>query len=88
MGTQVRGEYFAVNKKRLVRTRTKTLEFRTWKLAPEVEIQLPVSRHRILTTVRKYLDDCERELPGRYVDRGPFETLAPHVNWLALFRTR
>ena len=37
-GTQVRGEYWGVNSKRVVRTRKKTLEYKTWKLAPEIDL--------------------------------------------------
>jgi hypothetical protein len=38
LGSQIRGEYFGVRKKRIVRTRKRVLEYQTWKLAPEIEI--------------------------------------------------
>jgi hypothetical protein len=41
LGTQVRGEYFAVVRQRIFRTRTKMLEYQTWKLAPEINIAAP-----------------------------------------------
>lgn len=34
-GSHVRGEHCAVRKKKLVLTRTKALQWLTWKLAPE-----------------------------------------------------
>jgi hypothetical protein len=37
LGSQIRGDYFSVVRKRIVRTRTKTFEYRTWKLAPEID---------------------------------------------------
>ena len=46
LGSQVRGMYHAVNKQRIVRTRTKQFLFRTLKLAPEVEINFPYETSR------------------------------------------
>lgn len=84
LGSQVRGEYFAVRKKRIVRTRKKLLEYRTWKLAPEVEIPFPLTSHGIYGAVLEYLADCRKRLPGRYVDTELFEVIGKHVDWLGL----
>ena len=84
LGSQVCGEYFAVRKKRIVRTRTKVLEYRTWKLAPEVEIPFPHTSQGIYDAVLEYLADCRKELPGQYVDTKLFEVIAKHVDWLGL----
>ena len=84
LGSQVRGEYFAVSKKRIVRTRTKTLEYHTWKLAPEEDIPYPFTNQGIYTTIVEYLSACRKELPGRYVDTEIFEIIGPHVNWCGL----
>ena len=81
LGSQVRGEYFAVSKQRIVRTRTKTLEHRTWKLAPEIDIDAPYGTVEVLAAVRQYIDDCKRELPNRFIETSRFETLAPFVDW-------
>jgi hypothetical protein len=40
LGSQIRGEYYGINRRRIVRTRTRQLEYMTWKLAPEVDIPL------------------------------------------------
>jgi len=85
LGSQVRGEYFAVAKKRIVRTRTKTLEYRTWKLAPEVEIEPPYGSVEILNAVQKYIRDCKKEIPARHIDTVQFDRLAKHVDWESLF---
>lgn len=85
LGSQVRGEYYGVNKKRIVRTRTKTLEYRTWKLAPEVEVPQPITREGVLAAVREYLEDCKKELPKRYIDTEQFDVIAKHVDWRALY---
>jgi hypothetical protein len=38
LGTQIRGEYCAVNAKRITRTRNKVFEYKTHKLAPEINL--------------------------------------------------
>lgn len=86
-GTQVRGEYFASTKKRLVRTRNRTLEWRTWKLAPEVDIEKPQDSESILGAVRQYIAACKAELPRRFIDDHTFEVIAPHVNWSSLLQS-
>jgi len=88
LGSQIRGEYYGVSSKRIVRTRTKTLEFKTWKLASEVELPDSPSQAGILETIHKYLDDCKKELPGRYLDTSIFEAIARHVDWRSLFQSR
>jgi hypothetical protein len=87
LGSQVRGEYFAVDRKRIVRTRHKQLRYVTHKLAPEVDIEVPITDATIEAAVRQYLQDCERELPKRHVDLKVFEVLAPHIRWYELWAT-
>lgn len=85
LGSQVRGEYFGVNKKRIVRTRKRTIEYQTWKLAPEVEIPQPLTSAGVLTAIREYLEDCKKELPRRFIDTELFDVIAEHVDWRALY---
>lgn len=82
LGSQVRGEYFAVRRKHVVRTRTRVLEYCTWKLAPEVEIPYPFTSEGIHGAILDYLTACRKELPRRYVDTELFEALGKHVDWL------
>lgn len=83
LGTQVRGEYYAPSKKRVVRTKAKTLEFQTWKLAPEVDIELPLTNQTISKAIFQYIEDCRNEVPRRFIDSALFEGVSPHVDWLA-----
>ena len=85
LGSQVRGEYFAVVRKRIVRTRTKTLEFRTWKLVPEIEIREPFGTAEVLFAIREYLERCAHKLQPRCIDTSLFDAIAPFVNWGALY---
>lgn len=85
LGTQVRGEFYGLNRKRLVRTRTRTLELRSWTLADEVEILDPITSDSILTAVKQYITNCRRKLPKRFIDVASFEALSNHVDWHALF---
>ncbi len=86
LGSQVRGEYFGVNKKRIVRTRTKILEYKTWKLAPEVDVPYPLTQSGILAAIREYIKDCKKELPNRYIDDSMFEAIAEQVDWVIIFK--
>ena len=86
IGTQARGEYFASPKKRIVRSRKKVFEYKTWKLAPEAFIAPPRGNAEILVAVRKYIEGCKRELPRRYVDTSVFDALALHIDWVGLLR--
>lgn len=87
LGSQVRGEYFTVNRKRIVRTRHKRFEYVSHKLAPEIEIEMPVTDQTVGAAVSKYLQACQRELPRRYIDIDTFTVLAPHIRWYALWAT-
>jgi hypothetical protein len=85
LGTQIRGEYYAVNRERIVRTRNKTLEFRTYKLAPEVDIESPITDASVLDAIEQYPDACRKELPGRVIDTELFLRVAKHVRWKDLY---
>jgi hypothetical protein len=87
LGSQVRRDYFAVAKKRVVRTRTKTLEYRAWKLAPEVDIERPYGTREVLDAIKKYIADCKSELPKRFIDTSRFEAIYPFVNWGSLWQS-
>lgn len=84
LGTQVRGEYFAIRRQRLVRTRRKVLEFQTWKIAPEISVN-EESSGTILQSIYTYIDACGREIPRRHIDTEMFDALAPFVNWKAFY---
>jgi hypothetical protein len=85
LGSQIRGEYFSVNKKRLVRTRRKLIEYQTWKLAPEIDIPPGANSQKIFEVILEYLKDCRRELPERYIDSHLLETIGPYVDWHQLW---
>ena len=85
LGSQVRGEYFSVNKSRIVRTRNRTLENRTNKLAPEMEIPQPITSEGIFATVSEYLVECKKALPRRYIETEQFNAIAKHLDWNALY---
>lgn len=88
LGSQIRGEYFAVDKKRLVRTRTKTLIWRTHKLAPEIDIYPGTSNAEILARIEEYVEDCRKELPGRFIDDRWVRQVGPYVDWNSLMRSK
>ncbi len=86
-GTQIRGEYYAVNAKNIVKTRKKQFEFITYKLAPELTIR-DKTNGGILKTVRAYIENCNKELKNRHLDTREFEMLAPYINWESLYKDK
>jgi hypothetical protein len=85
LGDQIRGEYYAVNKKRIMRSRTKQLEHKTWKLAPELDIEDDSSSEKVLESIEKYIEDCMEELPRRYIDTSGFDAIAKYTDWKSLY---
>lgn len=86
VGSQVRGEYFSVERKRLVRTRKKTLYWQTWKLAPEVEVAPPYTDSAVWRAIASYVAQCREEVGGRFIDTSLLESISTHVKWGDLFR--
>jgi hypothetical protein len=84
LGNQVRGEYYATGKKRIVRSRRKMFEFRTWKLVTEGFIERPYGDAEVLSAVMDYVARCREALPRRHIDSSVLEAIAPHVRWSKL----
>ena len=81
LGSQVRGEYFAIGQQRMHRTRHKIFELKSLKLAPEVEIVDLTSNAAIFSAVLEYLSHCRKELKGRHIDSTSFEEFGRFVDW-------
>lgn len=82
---QIRGEYWAVKAKRVVRTRKKEFEYKSWKLAAELEIPEEADSAAIFLLIQDYLRDCRNELQtGRYLETSRLLALGPYVNWREL----
>lgn len=88
LGSQIRGEYFKVDAKKIVRTRKKTFTFQTWKIVGEEDLPYPWKNESIYMATVAYLERVKEKLKGRYVDTKLFETIGPHVDWVGLIRTQ
>ena len=84
LGSQVRAEYWRVNRKRIVRSRKKVFTFWQWKLAPETELPIHGSSTEIYQAVLSHVEDCKKALPDRYIDIATLTFLGPHIDWRAL----
>jgi hypothetical protein len=84
-GSQLRGEYYRVTARRIVRTRNKIIEYRTHKLAPEMDIPDEASSQEIFQIVLSYVAACETELRGRYLDKTLLLQLGPCIDWRRLY---
>ena len=85
-GSQIRGDYWSTDAKRIVRTRKKLFKWRTWKLAPEMELPENGTNAEIYETVRKYVQRCAQEIPGRCIFTRDLDVLGPHVDWNGLLQ--
>lgn len=84
-GTQIRGEYWAVNSKRVVRTRKKILEYKTWKLASEINLHWEPDSSSIFLQILKYLERCQKKLKSKYIDIRNFKAIGYYVDWKLMF---
>ncbi|MDH5473757.1 MAG: hypothetical protein OEY61_12965 [Gammaproteobacteria bacterium] len=86
-GNQIRGEYWAVNSKKIVKTRKKQFEYKTHKLTYELTIH-DETNNGILDKVNEYINNCKKELKKRHLDTREFETLAPCIDWVSLYKRK
>lgn len=86
LGTQIRGEYWGTKAKRKRRTRKKFFEYKTWKLAPEIELHWETESSAIFAKVLEYITACSKELKGRYIDVRPLMVIGPYVDWMTLYK--
>ena len=86
LGSQIRGEFWRVKAKRLVRSMKKVFEFRTLKLAPEISIPHEADNKEIYHLINKYLADCRKELKNRCLDTSRLDVVGPYVDWRALIK--
>jgi hypothetical protein len=84
---QVLGKYFAVDKKRIVRTRTRQFVEKTHKLVYESSLRPPYTNAGIYVEILEYLERCKREVPLRFIDTSKFELVGPHVDWIGLIKS-
>ncbi len=85
-GSQIRGDYWSHDAKRVVRTRTKRFKWQTHKLAPEMDLPRGGTNAEIFATVMRYVERCGHELEGRCIFTRDLEVLGPHLNWNGLLK--
>jgi len=84
LGSQIRGEYWGVDAKRITRTRKKQFEFKSLKLVPEIDIPHAATNSEIFGVVQDYLSECQKKLKHRYIDTSRLELIGPYVDWRRL----
>lgn len=87
LGSQVRGEYFAIGQKRIYRTRRKIFVLKSLNLTPEIEICDLTSNAAILDAVLEYLSNCRKELKGRHIDSELLDNLGRFIDWRSVLRS-
>lgn len=81
IGSQIRGEYWQMEAKRLTRTRTKIFRFVTSKLSCELDISQEATNLDIFHIIKKYLLNCNKELKNRFIDSHHFDIIGKFVDW-------
>ena len=84
--SQIRGEYWRINAKRITRTRKKIFTFNEPNATYAEEIPHGCSSGKIFDLILKYLARAqnERRPEGCCVDTTVFELIGAHVDWQAL----
>jgi hypothetical protein len=85
LGDQIRGEWWQHRAKQIVKTRTKQIEFRHWKLAHELRVPAKASSKIIYSRVLRYLELCKADLKKWHLDTSEFEFLGQYVNWKRVY---
>jgi hypothetical protein len=86
-GSQVRGDYFAMQAKRTVKTRRKIYWKVSHKCAPEIAIPRDATTDAIFGVVHSYVDRCRQELRGRFIDDSDLLTLGKYIDWKGLYES-
>ena len=81
LGNQIRGEYYSIEAKRIVRTRRKLFKYQTWKLAPENSFSRDAGNQDIWKAIQDYVKDCRSELPKRILDTELLDAIGPFMDW-------
>ncbi|PYI91908.1 MAG: hypothetical protein DME97_12000 [Verrucomicrobia bacterium] len=89
LGTQIRGEWWTVDAKRVTRTRTKIFRYSGWKVVYEQEIPKGSTSKEIYRLLLLYLERAQKDkkLKRFYVDTSVFESIGPLVDWDAASKT-
>ncbi len=83
--TQIRGEYWRIDAKKIVRSRKKVFLFREWKVTYEEEIPPGSSSEDIFELLMNYLARAQADLKNRYVDTSIFTRIGQYVDWKSLY---
>lgn len=84
LGTQIRGELWMVNKKRLVRTRKKLILWQSHNVSYEERIPFSATNEEVFEAILTYLDRAKKEVKGRVIDTAKLEALGKYVDWNGL----
>jgi len=84
--TQIRGEYWRVTAKKIVRTRKKCFAFLDLKVTYEEEIPPGSTNAEVFALIQKYLARAQNERYVRkfFIDTSVFENIGPFVDWNGL----
>ena len=87
--TQIRGEYWRVTAKRIIKTRKKVFAYFAHKVTDEIEVPAESTNKMIYSLIQKYLTRAQRQrnLKNFYIDKSVFENVGPYIDWNALMKS-
>lgn len=84
-GSQVLGDYWQIDAKRIVKTRRKRFVWITYKIVPERDIPADSTNQEIYEIIMEYLSEARSKLKNRFVDTTLFETIGPFLDWRGVY---
>ena len=84
LGDQIRGEYWLVKSKRIVKTRKKIIDFLSHKIVPEKTIPRDATNSEIYELIMAYIEEAKKYLRKWHVDSEDFEKIGKLIDWKSL----
>jgi hypothetical protein len=88
LSEQIRGEYYRVEAKKIIRTRRKVFRPLASEVTSPEKVSLGSSNQEIFGKIRNYLlrVQNEKELKKHYIDASVLENVGLHIDWSALLK--
>lgn len=84
-GTQVRGEYWSVTAKRIVKTKKKDFICKDWSFGPAISVHFENDSLGIYNKIIELIDFFKKQLKNRFVNTSKFDAIGPHIDWKRMY---
>jgi hypothetical protein len=84
-GTQVRGGYWSVTAKRIVKTNKKDFICKDWSFGPAISVHRENDSLGVCNRIIELIDYFKKELKKRFIDTSKFDAISPYIDWKRLY---